>query len=131
MTGTELKSNLTQLSNLILFGYYQTSLFQLSDHKIGFIYAQSHFESTRKKLKRIVSKEPILLSNLNNIADSYDSLHNNVDKVFKYSEIAIKQKNTLSERIDYLKDKAIEIKNLLLEISYNKLARGKLKRAII
>ncbi|TWX64364.1 methyl-accepting chemotaxis protein [Colwellia demingiae] len=130
MGSTELKNKLTRLGDLVLLGYYQTNLAQLSEHKKEFKSAQSHFESAQNKLKIIVQKEPLLLSNLNNLVGSYDSIHNNVNDVFKYRKVAIEQKSALTEKVSYLKEKAVEVETLLLEISYHDLANSKLQRAI-
>jgi methyl-accepting chemotaxis protein len=130
MGSSELKNELTQLSDLVLQSYYQTDLSQLSKYEKAFKSAQSNFDSVLKELKVIVQEESILLSNLNRIDTVYSSLKKHANNVFKYRKTAIEQEIVLAEKVNYLEDKSGEIETLLLEISYHKLAKSKLKRAV-
>lgn len=130
MGSSGLNNKLTQLSDLILQSYYQTDLSQLSKIKGAFESAQLNFDSVLSELKVIVREEPNLLSNLNTIDTVYSSLTKHANDVFNYRKIAIEQKRTLTDKVNYLKDKSGEVETLLLEIYYHKLAKNKLTRAV-
>ena len=118
------------MSNLTLKGYYQSDLKLLAKDLEKYQTISNQFDSQLSQLKTIVSKENVLLSNLQQVDNVYSSFNQSALSLFDNRKISIDKKQQLSNKIDDLEEKADDAVMLLLDLADHKLADTKLQRAI-
>jgi len=121
---------ISQMSNLTLRGYYQSDLKLLAKELAEYQAISNKFESQLSELKTIVSKENVLLSNLQQVDNVYNSYNQSALSLFENHKVSIDKKQQLSNNIDGLEEKADDAVMLLLDLADHKLADSKLQRAI-
>jgi len=121
---------ISQMSNLTLRGYYQSDLKLLAKELAEYQAISNKFESQLSELKTIVSKENVLLSNLQQVDNVYKSYNQSALSLFENHKVSIDKKQQLSNNIDGLEEKADDAVMLLLDLADHKLADSKLQRAI-
>ncbi len=121
---------LSQMSNLILKGYYQSDLTILAEELRDYKNIEVLFTQELSDLKQTVASEQNLLSNLAQVDQLYTNFHNAGIGLFKSNKVSIEQKQALIEKIDVLEEKADDTVMLLLDLADHDLADTELQRAI-
>ena len=125
-----LAKNLTNIGNLTLRAYYQTSLEPLAVNQKAFNEETIDFREHLDKLKNIVQNEPTLLSNLHKIDPIYNKLDKEIKSVLNNRKFSIEQYITLTEKIDAIEESADDTATILLDLGDHDLASTKLQRAV-
>jgi methyl-accepting chemotaxis protein len=126
----KLASELMEIGNSTLHGYYQIELSPLDNNLQDFNNANSNFVAELKKLKVIIKQEASLSSNIKKVDAVYSKLTNDVNQVFSSRKTSIEQKSILIEKVDSLEEKADDAATLLLDLADHDLADSKLQRAV-
>ena len=125
-----LAKDLTNIGNLTLRAYYQTSLEPLAVNQKAFNEETIDFREHLDKLKNIVQNEPTLLSNLHKIDPIYNKLDKEIKSVLNNRKFSIEQYITLTEKIDAIEESADDTATILLDLGDHDLASTKLQRAV-
>jgi methyl-accepting chemotaxis protein len=126
----KLASELGQMENATLRGFYQSELSLLEENLNSYKAINSQFTPEFKQLKTLVQNESALINNLNQVSKVFTSFDKEALTVFKQRKVSIEQSMLLRDKVSDLEEKADDAVTLLLDLSDHRLARSKLKRAI-
>ena len=126
----KLALELGQMESATIKGFYQTTLTLLNDDLTTYKAIHADFLPTLQHLKALTKDENALLSNVEQVANIFDTFEKSADLVFQQRMLSIEQKNILTKKISNLEEKIDNLVMLLLDLSDHPLANSKLQRAI-
>ncbi|MGB1198528.1 MAG: HAMP domain-containing methyl-accepting chemotaxis protein [Thalassotalea sp.] len=131
LKGSNLLANdLVEIGGVALRAFYQTDLEALNKNETTFHALEKSFTTELKHLKTVVQQENELLTNLKQVDNIYQSLDTNITQVFENRTLSINSKNSLTEAVDLLEEKADDAATLMLDLVDHDLADTKLQRAV-
>ena len=125
-----LSLELTQMGNLILKGFYQTTTPPLAENKQIFLERKNSFIKELKKLKTVDTNNRKVEQELTKVQQQSDAFITHSLDVFDNRKISIEQLDVLTEKVSTLEEKADDAVTLLLDLADHDLAETKLQRAI-
>ncbi|PCI62386.1 MAG: methyl-accepting chemotaxis protein [Gammaproteobacteria bacterium] len=125
-----LSLELTQMGNLILKGFYQTTTPPLTENKQIFLERKNRFIKELKKLKTVDKNNRKVEQELTKVQQQSDAFITHSLDVFDNRKISIEQLDVLTEKVSTLEEKADDAVTLLLDLADHDLAETKLQRAI-
>ena len=125
-----LANDLVEIGGVALKAFYQTDIEALNKNEATFHALEKSFTTELKHLKTVVQQENELLTNLKQVDNIYQSLDTNITQVFENRTLSINSKNSLTEAVDLLEEKADDAATLMLDLVDHDLADTKLQRAV-
>lgn len=120
----------SQMSNLILKGFYQTDIKTLAVNLTSYKIKEKQFTQALVQLKSLVENEHTLSDNLTQLTKIYSQFSNNAQGTFTQRKIYLEQERALQEKIYSLEIKIGGTISLLLNLAEHELAETKLQQTV-